>query len=1598
MKRPLGSAAAVVRFFVGGVFVAALAIAGVVASPLVTPLSPPTTSATALPAATVAAAPGNPFDYSAPSRFESAVTGSQTHCGGLNERACTIFERTRHPHACDDYLIEQGPCTLGAACGLSSSMCRALDCGGADQRACTLGEQGAARRPVCDGGLVEAAPCTLGDACKGSSSMCRVLTACGGLGQRACTLAERGGQLSCGPNLIEEAPCTEGYACFGSSGMCRALDCGSVGQRACTIGEQIGAQRAACDVPLAEKGPCTLGAACKGSSGMCRQISECGGDGQRACTFEEQGPLNMSSSCNANMTEVAGCTGDCAGRYIFDSSGVCTVKSACGGLGQRACTPIDGGGACSAGLVEVPGCSGDCLGKDSSVSSGRCTTAMPAGVIEQIPEPLTGATIPGAFCSLTGFADMHMHQFGHLAHGGAVLAGKPTGVRCTPNLTTSDPFDETCVDDGVNTALRPDFTTDLDLVNGDGTPSGNWPNATFQITATDHPLAGAVQGLAAFVAGLVNLFTPCPAYLGGFCQSQDYFHGPHDPLLGDSVGSFIGTKDGADSNYGSPLFNGWPKWTSTTHQQAYYKWLERGWQGGMRLMTQLAVTNEALCRGGKHVNGVDCTDSMASIDAQTKEAYRFQAFIDRRSGGFGKGWYRIVTTPLEAREAIARGKLAVVLGIETAELFNCYDPAAPIYGNPNIAPCDTAFIEQQVDKYYALGIRHIFPIHNFDNAFGAAATWQDSIEVGQRLVEGNWWTTEDCANDGYGFKLGGFTQVVIALLKFSNLVNPGSYPGDFITGRPEQASCNAKALRPIGRDLINKLMAKGMIIDIDHMSNKALDETLTMVEGNRNYPVVASHVLSFDRHVQGIDGKGTRHERLRTSAQLQRIRNVGGMVAAMLKDDAQDTDNKGKKLTLGYDDNVFDVADDCIHSSKTFAHAYQYLVDQMGGPVALGSDFNGVAGHVGPRFGKDACGASPDLLQPQIWQGMRNAQLAARNRVNYPFPLTVNNQTVGMFAQQKTGHRTFDYNYDGLAHVGMLPDFIQDLKLVGMPASDLSALFGSAEAYVKMWERAARLSPATDDDTPQPAIDNTCSFFNLPDGKSPVITVPGDITLDATTFIGRSVSFSVTASDPQEGPLTPTCSHVSNVNYAVGTTTVSCSVRDRDGNTARDSFRITIVDSPPTIDAHADLVFEAQSASGANVTYTLPASYDLQDGTVPVNCAPLSNQTFPRGHTEVTCTAVDKAKHTVLSFFDVYVRDTVAPTVTVSVTGGTPGQAGWYMGPGDVVLSWSWFDAVGVITTTADCSVSQITNDSQRSLTCFATDAAGNRGSGNIVVKLDRTAPVIAFGPPSTAANANGWHNADVQIPYAIADATSGIPPSAPVSGIASFTNEGQGLRSTVTATDVAGNIAAPASPLINLDKTPPTITAARAPLANAFGWNNTDVTVSFDCSDALSGVATCTSSQTITTEGPNQSRAGQVADKAGNEASTSVGGINLDKTPPVVTCSNNAPSLWPANHKMVAVQFGVAVNGGLSGAAGFKLLSATSNEPDNGLGDGDTADDIQSFSFGTADVTGMLRAERSGRGTGRVYSLFYQGADLAGNVTPCTSLVRVAHDQSDKK
>src|SRR4029453_12846389 len=166
----------------------------------------------------------------------------------------------------------------------------------------------------------------------------------------------------------------------------------------------------------------------------------------------------------------------------------------------------------------------------------------------------------------------------------------------------------------------------------------------------------------------------------------------------------------------------------------------------------------------------------------------------------------------------------------------------------------------------------------------------------------------------------------------------------------------------------------------DHMSNRSIDRTLTHA-GARKYPVVASHVQFFDLYVQKFGDNAGRHERMRTLTQLEWIRSVGGMVAVMLKDDVQDTDRKGKNVTVS---TYGGITNDCRHSPKSWAQAYKYAVSTMNGPVAFGSDFNG----------------------------------------------------------------------DGLAHVGLLPDLIADLRMIGLTDADLDPLFRSAEGFIQVWERS----------------------------------------------------------------------------------------------------------------------------------------------------------------------------------------------------------------------------------------------------------------------------------------------------------------------------------------------------------------------------------------------------------------------------------------------------------------------------------------------------------------------------------------------------------------
>lgn len=118
--------------------------------------------------------------------------------------------------------------------------------------------------------------------------------------------------------------------------------------------------------------------------------------------------------------------------------------------------------------------------------------------------------------------------------------------------------------------------------------------------------------------------------------------------------------------------------------------------------------------------------------------------------------------------------------------------------------------------------------------------------------------------------------------------------------------------------------------------------------------------------------------------------------------------------------------------------------------------------------------------------------------------------------------------------------------------------------------------------------------------------------------------------------------------------------------------------------------------------------------------------------------------------------------------------------------------------------------------------------------------------------------------------------------------------------------------------------------------------------------------------------------------------GYVRDTTPPVLQLSADPSQLWPPNHRMVPVKVSVDVKDDQDPQPVVTLVAVQSNEPDDGLGDGDTAGDIQDATIGSDDRDLSLRAERGGTGTGRVYTLTYQARDAAGNVSTATVEVAV--------
>jgi microsomal dipeptidase-like Zn-dependent dipeptidase len=458
-----------------------------------------------------------------------------------------------------------------------------------------------------------------------------------------------------------------------------------------------------------------------------------------------------------------------------------------------------------------------------------------------------------------------------------------------------------------------------------------------------------------------------------------------------AVGSeLIGKLDGTEGDTGLHLGRSkfgaeWPRWDTIAHQQAWEGWMQDAHNRGLNLVVVSAVSNGFLCSLLPTGNLQRPCDEMADVELQIQMVNQFAA--QRNT------WVEVALSPSHAREIINAGKLAIVISIETSNLFGDKDMAS------------------ELDRFYAMGVRTLQPVHQLDNRFGGAAPHNAIFHVAQ--------FTKNCHID----------------------FDCGITTGSFTLGFDVDSKCrNTRGLTDEGRKLLQAMMNKSMLIDLSHLSERSIQEAYELSQQNTYYPLYISH--GHFREV--MNPELASNEKTTPAWVIQDLRRTGGVFGVRTAHDE----------TLSYVPSG--VANNCQGSSRSFAQAYEFGRQGLKVPMAFGADLNGFIQQVRPRFGPNgACSAT----------GEAEAEAQANE-------------------QEMSGPKRLGTDFDdkGLAHIGLLPDLLLDLEQLGV---DTSSLRSSAEAFIRMWERASgartgMADPANDIDTGGVA---TFALRKQPDGS-----------------------------------------------------------------------------------------------------------------------------------------------------------------------------------------------------------------------------------------------------------------------------------------------------------------------------------------------------------------------------------------------------------------------------------------------------------------------------------------------------------------------------------
>jgi hypothetical protein len=504
--------------------------------------------------------------------------------------------------------------------------------------------------------------------------------------------------------------------------------------------------------------------------------------------------------------------------------------------------------------------------------------------------------------------------------------------------------------------------------------------------------------------GVVEALKNCEAY-----------HGPQGRTSPGNVFLDSNPLESHDT-VGWPTFVDWPARNSLLHQQMYYKWVERAWKAGLRLMVVHGTNIQALCTVGAAAGmrpSSDCNDMSIGLK-QLAYLKQMPDYIDAQEGGPGKGWFRIVSSPTEARQVINEGKLAVVPGLEFANLFDCSVSFLP--GGGEMDGCTKADIDAGIENVYKLGVRQIFTFHDVDSALGGTGLFSPiALNLVGFVGTQHFWTTYDCPDKGEGptwfYEGGGYLEAipmtgsdpVTSLVLSAVQGTVPIYPAD-------KRQCNSRGVTDLGKYALQQLMKKKFVLDIDHTDPAEKDTMLAMAKAQTPaYPLLSAHSYSYDATAFPNGGLGGM-----TLQQAKDMLDMGGLIYPA----------KG---------NGKNQANMILNKLKPIWPA--------GRPLAAG-------------YGADANGFY-DMALPRG---------AGSTPVHYPFTLFSGPGWGPQFAAAGIKPLSFDlltipesgkqWNVDevGMAHYGLVADFVEETRIEGGEEA-ISALYNSAEAYLEMWEK-----------------------------------------------------------------------------------------------------------------------------------------------------------------------------------------------------------------------------------------------------------------------------------------------------------------------------------------------------------------------------------------------------------------------------------------------------------------------------------------------------------------------------------------------------------------